>query len=42
MLEDSDEEFETCFKKPEQLEEIFSNLEEKNLFLIANTKEREQ
>eukprot|EP00825_Cyclidium_porcatum_P040642 TRINITY_DN5188_c0_g1_i3.p1 TRINITY_DN5188_c0_g1~~TRINITY_DN5188_c0_g1_i3.p1 ORF type:complete len:392 (+),score=110.59 TRINITY_DN5188_c0_g1_i3:185-1360(+) len=42
ILEDSDEEYETYFKKPEQLEEIFLNLEEKNLFLITNTKEREQ
>lgn len=30
------------FKKANQLEEIFQGLEERNLFLIANTKEREQ
>ena len=30
------------FKSPHQLETIFQSLEEKNLFLIANTKEREQ
>ena len=30
------------FSKPEQLEDLFSFLEEKNLLLINTTKEREQ
>ena len=42
MLEDSDEEFEMFFKTPEQLEKIFENYEEKNLFLINSTKDIEQ
>ncbi|KAL4444412.1 hypothetical protein ABPG74_016705 [Tetrahymena malaccensis] len=42
ILDDSDEEFEPYFKKPEQLEQIFIDLQEKNLSLIQNTQEREQ
>ncbi|KAM3144550.1 hypothetical protein pb186bvf_003419 [Paramecium bursaria] len=42
LIEESDEDFETYFKHPYQLEEIFQGLEERNLFLIANTKEIEQ
>ncbi len=41
ILDYSDEELEGYFKRPDQLEEIFQNLEEKNLALITNTKERE-
>ncbi|CAD8062143.1 unnamed protein product [Paramecium sonneborni] len=42
LLNDSDDEQVTYFTQPKQLEEIFQQLEEKNLFLIGNTKEREQ
>ncbi|CAD8137774.1 unnamed protein product [Paramecium pentaurelia] len=42
ILEDSEDEFDTYFQDPQQLVDIFSQLEERNLFLIANTKEREQ
>ena len=41
MLEDSDEEFEMYFKEPETLQKYFESLEEKNLFLINNTKDEE-
>lgn len=41
MLEDSDEEFEMYFKEPETLQKFFETLEEKNLFLINNTKDEE-
>ena len=41
IIEDSDEEFDMFFSKPEQLEDLFSFLEEKNLLLINTTKERE-
>ncbi|CAD8046027.1 unnamed protein product [Paramecium sonneborni] len=42
ILDDSDDEFDSYFKDPNQLFDIFQQLEERNLFLIANTKEREQ
>ncbi|CAD8146174.1 unnamed protein product [Paramecium pentaurelia] len=42
ILDDSDDEFDSYFKDPQQLFDIFQQLEERNLFLIANTKEREQ
>merc|ERR1719321_674696 len=38
----SEEEFELYFKKPRQLMDIFTELEEKNLFLIQNSQETEQ
>merc|ERR1719321_1358522 len=38
----SEEEFELYFKKPKQLMDIFTELEEKNLFLIQNSQETEQ
>jgi len=34
VIEDSDNEYELFFENPDQLLDIFSNLEEKNLFLI--------
>jgi hypothetical protein len=34
VIEDSGDEFEIPFKEPDQLMEIFSTLEEQNLFLI--------
>ncbi len=33
---------ETCFKDPNDIEDIFSDLEERNLFLIHNRQETEQ
>lgn len=39
---DSEEEYELYFKKPKQLMDIFTELEEKNLFLIQNSQETEQ
>lgn len=34
LIEDSDDDYQPYFEKPEQLLEIFAGLEEKNLFLI--------
>jgi hypothetical protein len=34
IIDESDDEYPEIFKNPEDLMEIFSNLEEKNLFLI--------
>jgi len=34
IIDDSDDDLEIGFESPEQLMEIFSHLEEKNLFLI--------
>ena len=42
VIEDSGDEFEIPFKEPEQLMEIFSTLEEQNLFLIQQSQETEQ
>lgn len=42
LLQDSDDQFEMYFKKPEDLEKIFADLEEGNIFLITTTKEYEQ
>lgn len=41
-LTSSDEESPMFFTKPQQLQKIFSNLEEENLFLIQNMQEAEQ
>ncbi|EGR31434.1 hypothetical protein IMG5_109730 [Ichthyophthirius multifiliis] len=42
LLNESDEEFEPYFKRPEQLDKIFIDLQEKNLSLIQNTQDLEQ
>lgn len=42
ILDESDHEFEPYFKKSEQLEQIFIDLQERNLSLIQNTQDREQ
>lgn len=42
LLEDSDDEFEMYFKTPEQIQDIFQSLEEKNQFMIKNTQVDEQ
>ena len=42
VLEESEEENEMWFSKPEQLESQIESLEEKNLYLIGNNKEIEQ
>lgn len=42
LLNDDDEQFEMYFKKPEQLQVIFEDLEEQNLFTIKYTQEIEQ
>eukprot|EP01016_Furgasonia_blochmanni_P030525 TRINITY_DN3174_c0_g1_i13.p1 TRINITY_DN3174_c0_g1~~TRINITY_DN3174_c0_g1_i13.p1 ORF type:complete len:609 (+),score=154.52 TRINITY_DN3174_c0_g1_i13:151-1977(+) len=41
-LEEFDDEFELYFKEPHQLIEVFSVIEEKNLFLIQMTQDSEQ
>jgi hypothetical protein len=41
ILEESDDDFEMFYTEPKELELYFQNLEEKNLNLISNTKERE-
>lgn len=42
VLDESEDENEMYFNKPEKLEIYFETLEEKNLFLISNTKDIEQ
>lgn len=42
LIEDSDDDFEMYFKNPEQIQDYFQILEEKNQFLIRNTQELEQ
>ncbi len=42
VIEDSDNEYELYFRDPGQLMDIFSNLEEKNLFLIQQSQDAEQ
>ena len=39
LIDDSEDELELQFDKPEELYEIFTNYEEQNLFLIQNTQE---
>jgi len=41
VLDESEDENEMYFNKPEKLEIYFETLEEKNLFLISNTKDIE-
>ena len=42
VIEDSDDEYALFFEQPDKLLEIFSNLEEQNLFLIQQSQEIEQ
>ncbi len=42
VIEDSDNEYELFFENPDQLLDIFANLEEKNLFLIQQSQDAEQ
>lgn len=42
VLDESEDEVDMYFNKPEKLEVYFETLEEKNLFLISNTKDIEQ
>jgi hypothetical protein len=41
-VEEFDDDFEMYFKTPQQLVELFNDLEERNLFLISTTQDAEQ